>query len=152
MHLVDLEEKKIDLQMVGVAADSRRQSRKQKGGIRQDLKDGKLSAGKKAFITSLALVALVVLVLRFLDTQPASYSRLSVVGMLDTNFAASFAHLARIRLWKHIRAPLTVDLTRALFHSSQSSSRCICTQAAAAFLARFLSCRWPSGACAYIGV
>ena len=43
---VDLEEKKIDLQMVGVAADSRRQSRKQKGGLRQDLKEGKLSAGK----------------------------------------------------------------------------------------------------------
>ncbi len=45
---VDLEEKKIDLQMVGVVADSRRQSRKQKGGLRQDLKDGKLSAGKKS--------------------------------------------------------------------------------------------------------
>ena len=43
---VDLEEKKIDLQMVGVAADSRRQSRKQKGGVRQDLKDGKHSASK----------------------------------------------------------------------------------------------------------
>jgi ribonuclease R len=43
---VDLEEKKIDLQMVGIAADSRWQSRKQKGGVRQDLKDGKHSAGK----------------------------------------------------------------------------------------------------------
>ena len=45
---VDLEEKKIDLQMVGIVADSRRQSRKHKGGLRQDLKDGKLSAGKKS--------------------------------------------------------------------------------------------------------